>query len=39
MQPETPKLLEDVRVAASFSLDKTRGKVLEQFAELCSVQT
>ncbi len=31
MQPESPKLLEDVRVAASFILDKTRGKVLDDY--------
>ena len=31
MQPETPKLLEDVRIAAAFILDKTNGKSLDDY--------
>lgn len=31
MRPETPKLLEDVRVAAAFILDKTSGKALDDY--------
>lgn len=32
MQPESPKLLEDIRTAAAFVLDKTRGKSLADYA-------
>ena len=31
MQPEAPKLLEDIRAAAAFILDKTGGKTLDQY--------
>ncbi len=31
MQPEAPKLLEDIRAAAAYILDKTGGKTLDQY--------
>ena len=31
MQPEAPKLLEDIRAAAAYILDKTDGKTLDQY--------
>ena len=31
MQPESPKLLEDVRMAASFVEEQTRGKSLDEY--------
>ncbi len=31
MQPEAPKLLEDIRAAAAYILDKTGGKTLNQY--------
>ena len=31
MRPESPKLLEDVRAAAAFILDHTRGKTLDDY--------
>ncbi len=31
MQPEAPKLLEDIRAAAAYVLDKTGGKTLDQY--------
>ncbi len=31
MQPKTPKLLDDIRTAAAYILDKTRGKSLADY--------
>jgi len=31
MRPDSPKLLEDIRVAVAFIMDKTRGKGLEDY--------
>ena len=31
MQPEAPKLLEDIRAPAAYILDKTGGKTLDQY--------
>ncbi|MFH0982367.1 MAG: DUF86 domain-containing protein [Planctomycetota bacterium] len=33
MRPESPKVLEDIRAAASYVLDKTRGKTLEEYLQ------
>lgn len=33
MQPKTPKLLEDIRAASAFILEKTRGHNMEQYRE------
>ena len=31
MQPESPKHLEDIRAAAGYILEKTRGKAVEDY--------
>lgn len=33
MQPKSPKLLEDVRRASTYIMDKTRGKTLDEYIE------